>query len=84
MKFIDVNSLSELEKDWVRRLRFSKCLDTLDRMVELSEARCAGSSESFTTKARIKAAINTAWCVREQELKAVGAPVFKNGKVRMS
>lgn len=84
MKYLNIAALSELEMDWVRRLRFSKCLDTLDRQVELSEARCDSSNEPPATKYKTKQAINIAWCVREQELKSIGAPVFKRGKVMMS
>lgn len=84
MKYIDLAALSDLEMDWVRRFRFSKCLNTLDRQVELSEERCNKSNEPPAIKHKTKAAINVAWCVREQELKSIGAPVFKRGKVVMS
>lgn len=84
MNYLNIAALSELEMDWVRRFRFSKCLDTLDRQVELAEARCDSSNEQPAMKHKTKAAINVAWCVREKELKSIGAPVFKRGKVVMS
>lgn len=84
MSYLNLNALSELEMEWVRRFRFSKCLDTLDRQVELSEARCDSSDEPPATKYKTKQAINVAWCVREKELQSIGAPVFKRGKVIMS
>lgn len=83
MDYLNADSLSDLEMDWVRRFRFSKCLDTLDRQVELAEARCDKSNEPPAIKHKTKEAINVAWCVREKELKSIGAPVFKRGKVMM-
>jgi hypothetical protein len=77
MDYIKLDSVSEYEMDFVRRLRFSKCLDTLDRQCELLEASHKGQFKAL-------AAINVAWCIREQELLRIGAPVFKTGKVRMS
>lgn len=75
MNFIE--GITEGEMEWVRRFRFSKCLDTLNRQCELVEARHRGNRKAL-------ADINRAWCIREQELLKAGAPVFKHGKVRMA
>jgi hypothetical protein len=77
MQYIDVSKLTDLEWDFVRRLRFSKVLDTLDRQCELLEVTHKGNQ-------KILDAVNVAWCVREQELVKQGAPVFKGGKIRMT
>lgn len=77
MKFIDFEKLSDYEMDFLFRFRYSKTLDTLDRQCERMELTHRGDAKALD-------AINTAWCVREQELLSIGAPVFKGGNLRMS
>lgn len=83
--YINAEKLTETEWAYVRRLRFSKCLDTLDRQVELMEVSIKGAKDlSLIAKSKMLNDVNTAWCVREKELKLAGAPVFKGGKARMA
>lgn len=70
MRYLQVNNITELEKDFLFKFRKSKCLDTLDKQCERLELRFRGNLS-------VLSAINYAWCIRELELNRSGAPVFK-------
>ncbi|MDI5832636.1 hypothetical protein OCF84_21040 (plasmid) [Shewanella xiamenensis] len=69
MKYIDDKNLTELDRTWIRKFKASKCMDTLDIQVEGAERKVnSDSSIGFKQKSEILNAINTAYCIREQEL----------------
>lgn len=70
MNFIDTDNLTELDKTWIRKFKASKCMETLDVQVEGAERKVSSNPDLNTRqKSEILDAINTAYCVRENELK---------------
>ncbi|MEE1982755.1 hypothetical protein [Shewanella xiamenensis] len=69
MNFIDPASLSELDFDWLRKFKASKCLDTLDIQVSGAERKIM-HNQSLSSREKVAnlESINTAFCLREQEL----------------
>ncbi|MFB2639892.1 hypothetical protein ACE02P_17865 [Shewanella bicestrii] len=69
MIFIVPESLSDLDWQWIRRFRSSKCLKTLDIQMTGAERRISENSH-LTLRQRFEnlTAINVAFCLREIEL----------------
>ena len=69
MIFIDPDSLTELDLDWLRKFRASKKLDTLEIQVSGAERKVSlDTSLSNREKFETITSINMAFCLREQEL----------------
>ncbi|TVP09295.1 hypothetical protein AYI87_20145 [Shewanella sp. KCT] len=62
MKIFNYEQIDEASRDWVIKFRRSKCMNTLDLMVDKAE-------REHQSDRRVLDAINLAWCVREQEIK---------------
>ena len=70
MKFIDNNTLSELDFFWLRKFKASKCLDTLLIQVTGAERKIEQDSAlNQAQKFENLTSINTAFCIREMEVK---------------
>ena len=70
MKFIDNNTLSELDLVWLRKFKASKNLDTLLIQVTGAE-RKIDQDPALTQREKFDnlTSINTAFCLRETEVK---------------
>ncbi len=62
MRIFDYEQVDEASREWVLKFRRSKCLNTLDLMVDKAE-------REHKADRKVLDAINLAWCVREQEIK---------------
>lgn len=70
MNFIDNNTLSELDFFWLRKFKASKCLDTLLIQVTGAERKIEQNpSLNHAQKYENMMSINTAFCIREMEVK---------------
>lgn len=72
MNFIDKNTLSELDLFWLRKFKASKCLDTLLIQVTGAERKIEKNSAlNHAQKFEHLTSINTAFCIREMEVKSL-------------
>ena len=70
MNYIDNNTLSELDFFWLRKFKASKNLDTLLIQVTGAESKIKENTHlSHREKFDNRTSINTAFCLREVEVK---------------
>ncbi|MEM6250673.1 hypothetical protein [Shewanella vaxholmensis] len=70
MNYINNNTLSELDFFWLRKFKASKNLDTLMIQVTGAERKIKQDSAlTYREKFNNLASINTAFCLREAEVK---------------
>lgn len=72
MNYIDNNSMSDLDFYWLRKFKASKCLDTLLIQVVGAERKIEQDTTlSLRQKFENLTSINTAFCLRETEVKQI-------------